>query len=186
MRRLRGWVFGLLLLVVGTASGPVQAASPASAATVVQSSVLGANTVQAQLLAYLARGDIAGAIAMYSLQTGRAAPAWLVDLQAACNVANQMAGRCQQVARFIHTAYGKLGQTPQYIAFRARGREDYIIFELANGKQVSVSRAGYHVAVKVGDMIHDAYTGPLGMKPSDYLSRLHGRQGIEWEMVSTP
>ena len=156
------------------------------AATVVQDSVLAANTVQVKLLAYLARGDIAGAITMYPLHTGRAAPTWLVDLQAAYNVASQTAGRCQQVARFIHTAYGKLGQTPQYIAFRARGSEDYIIFELANGKQVSVSRAGYHLAVKVGDMIHDAYTGPLGMKLSDYLSRLHARQGIDWEMVSTP
>ncbi|MFE8603174.1 hypothetical protein [Archangium violaceum] len=178
-------MFGILL-VVGAASGPVEAASPASAATVVEASVLGANTVQAQLLAYLARGDIAGAIAMYPLQTGRAAPAWLTDLQVAYSVANQVAGRCQQVARFIHTAYGKLGQTPQYIAFKTDETKPYMVFELANAKHASVSRTGYHVAVRVGDMIHDAYTGPLGMKLSDYLSRLHAQKGITWAVVSNP
>jgi plasmid stabilization system protein ParE len=178
-------VFGLLL-VVGAASAPVQAASPVSAARVVQASVLAANTVQLKVLAYLARGDIAGAIAMYQVHTGRAAPAWLMDLQVAYTVANQAAGRCQQVARLIHTAYSKLGQTPQYIAFRTDETKPYMVFELANAKDASVSRTGYHVAVRVGDVIHDAYTGPLGMKLSDYLSRLHAQNGITWEMVSTP
>ncbi|OJT19309.1 hypothetical protein BO221_38200 [Archangium sp. Cb G35] len=178
-------MFGLLL-VVGAASGPVQAASPMVAATVVQASVLAANTFQVKLLAYVARGDIAGAITMYQLHTGRAAPAWLVDLQAAYNVANQTAGRCQQVAQFIHTAYGKLGQTPQYIAFKTDETKPYMVFELANAKHASVSRTGYHVAVRVGDMIHDAYTGPFGMKLSDYLSRLHAQKGITWEVVSKP
>ncbi|MCY1082611.1 papain fold toxin domain-containing protein [Archangium lansingense] len=185
MRRLRVLVFGLLL-VAGAASAPVQAASPALAATLVQSSVLSADTTRVKLMAYLARGDIAGAIAMYEAHTGRVAPAWLMDLQGAYGVANQAAGRCQQVARIIHTAFLKLGQTPQYIAFKAREREDYIVFELANGKDAPVSRTGYHVAVRVGDMVHDAYTGPLGMTLSDYLSRLHARQGVVWEVVSTP
>ncbi|HYO71190.1 MAG TPA: hypothetical protein VEU33_34430 [Archangium sp.] len=178
-------MFGLLL-IAGAASGSVQAASPALAATVVQARVLGANTVQVQVLAYLARGDIAGAIAMYQLHTGRAAPAWLMDLQVAYNVANQEAGRCQQVARLIHTAYGKLGQAPQYIAFRTDETKPYMIFELVKAKDASVSRTGYHVAVRVGDMLHDAYTGPLGMKLSDYLSRLHAQNGITWEVVSKP
>jgi hypothetical protein len=185
MRRLRALVFGLLL-VAGAASGPGQAATPALAATVVQASVLSADSIQVKLLAYLARGDIAGAIAMYEVHTGRVAPAWLMDLQVAYGVANQAAGKCQQVARLIHTAFIKLGQTPQYIAFRAREREDYIVFELANGRDVPVSRTGYHVAVRIGDMIHDAYTGSPGMKLSDYLSRLHARQGVVWEVVSTP
>jgi hypothetical protein len=178
-------MFGLLL-VAGASSGPSQAASPALAATLVQASVLSADSLRVNLLAYLARGDIAGAIAMYEVHTGQAAPAWLMDLQLAYGVANQAAGRCQQVARIIHTAFIKLGQTPQYIAFKAREREDYIVFELANGTDAPVSRTGYHVAVRVGDMIHDAYTGPLGMQLSHYLSRLHARQGVVWEVVSTP
>ncbi|MFY0527889.1 papain fold toxin domain-containing protein [Archangium gephyra] len=184
MRRLRALVG--LLLVAGAASGPGQAATPGLAATVVQASVLSADSIHVKVLAYLARGDIAGAIAMYEVHTGRVAPAWLMDLQVAYGVANQAAGNCQQVARFIHTAFIKLGQTPQYIAFRTNTGRDYMVFELANGKSAPVSRTGYHVAVRVGDMIHDAYTGPLGMKLSDYLSRLHAREGVTWEAVLTP
>jgi hypothetical protein len=178
-------MFGLLL-VAGATSGPSQAAWPVSAATLVQSSVLSADSIRLRLLAYLARGDIAGAIAMYQVQTGQAAPAWLMDLQGVYGVANQAAGRCQQVARIIHTAFLKLGQTPQYIAFRTDENKPYMVFELANGKDASVSRTGYHGAVRVGDMIHDAYTGPLGMKLSDYLSRLHAQKGVALEVVSTP
>jgi hypothetical protein len=175
-----------LLLWAGVVAGPAQATSPSSAASLIQASVLGADSIRFKLLAYLARGDIPGAIAMYEAHTGKAAPAWLMDLQVAYSVANQAAGKCQQVARFIHTAFSKLGQTPQYIAFRAREREDYMVFELASGKDAPVSRSGYHVAVRVGDVVHDAYTGPLGMKLSDYLSRLHALQGVVWEEVSAP
>jgi hypothetical protein len=151
-----------------------------------QATVLSADSIQVKLLAYLARGDIAGAIAMYEAHTGRVAPAWLTDLQVAYGVANQAVGRCQQVARIIHTAFTRLGQTPQYVAFKTNEGRDYMVFELANGKNASVSHTGYHVAAKVGDLVYDAYTGPLGMRLSDYLSRLHARAGITWEVVSKP
>lgn len=185
MRRLRALVFGLLL-VAGAASGPGQAATPGLAATVVQASVLSADSIRVKVLAYLARGDIAGAIAMYEVHTGRVAPAWLMDLQVAYGVANQAAGNCQQVARFIHTAFIKLGQTPQYIAFRTDEKRPYMVFDLLNGKSPSVSRNGYHVAVRAGDLIYDAYTGPVGMKLSDYLSRLHAQYPVVWEVVVSP
>lgn len=185
MRGLRALVFGLLL-VAGAASGPSQAAPPASAATLVQASVLSADSIRLKLLAYLARGDIAGAIVMYQVHTGKVAPTWLMDLQAAYGVANQAAGRCQQVARIIHTAFIKLGQTPQYIAFRTKGDEEFMVFELASGRSAPVSRNAYHVAVRVGDLIYDAYTGPLGMKLADYLPCLHARQGVTWKLVSNP
>ncbi|WP_375768600.1 hypothetical protein NR798_44130 [Archangium gephyra] len=185
MRRLRVLVFGLLLLA-GAASGPGQAASPALAATVVQASVLSADSIRFKLVTYLARGDIAGAIVMYEAHTGQAAPAWLMDLQVAYSVANQAAGRCQQVARLIHTAFGKLGQTPQYIAFRTDETKPFMVFELVNGKSPSVSHNAYHVAVRAGDLIYDAYTGPLGMKLSDYLSRLHAQYPVVWEVVVSP
>jgi hypothetical protein len=61
-----------------------------------------------------------------------------------------------------------------------------MVFELANGKDAPVSRTGYHVAVRLGDLVHDAYTGPLGMKLSDYLSRLHSQKGVTWEVVLEP
>ena len=175
-----------LLLLAGVVSGPAQAASPSSVASLVHASLLGADSIRVKLLAYLARGDIPGAIAMYEAHTGKVAPAWLMDLQVAYSVANQAAGKCQQVARIISTAFSKLGQTPQYIAFKAKGAEEFMVFELASGKSAPVSRNAYHVAVRVGDLIYDAYTGPLGMKLADYLPRLHARQGVTWEMVSQP
>jgi len=176
-----------LLLMVGVVSGPVQAAPPASVVTLTQSSLLGiAESTRLKLLSYLAQGDIVGAIAYYEIQTGHQAPAWLRNLQVAYSVTNQAAGKCQEVARTLHTAFTRLNQTPQYVAFRAKNREEFMVFELASGKSASVSRNGYHVAVRVGDVIHDAYTGPLGMKLSDYLSRLYARQGVVWEEVSTP
>ncbi|MFL5350995.1 hypothetical protein, partial [Archangium sp.] len=134
----------------------------------------------------LVRGDIAGAIALYEAETGQAAPAWLMELQGAYSVANQQAGKCQQVARIIHTAFGKLGQTPQFVAFTTSRQTPYMVFELTSGKTASISHTGYHVAVRLGDLIYDAYTGPLGMKLSDYLSRAHTQQALVWEVVSTP
>jgi hypothetical protein len=186
MRVLRA-VVPWFLLMVGLVSGPVRAAPPSAVVTLTQPSLLAiAESTRLKLLSYLAQGDVVGAIGYYELQTGNPAPVWLRNLQVAYSVANQTAGKCQEVARTIHAAFMKLGQTPQYIAFRARGREDFLVFELASGKDASVSRNGYHVAVRVGDMIHDAYTGPLGMKFSDYLSRLQALQGVIWEEVSTP
>jgi hypothetical protein len=181
----RAWVPGLLL-VVGLVSGSVRAATPSSALTVVQASLLSADSIQVKLMAYLARGDIAGALSLYEAETGHEPPVWLRDLQWAYSVASQAVGKCQQVARIIHTASTKLGQTPQYIAFKANEGEEYVVFELGNGKDAPVSRTGYHVAVRLEDFIYDAYTGPLGMKLSDYLCRLHARQGVTWKEVSAP
>jgi hypothetical protein len=186
MRVLRA-VVPWLLLAVGLVSGPVGAAPPSSVITWTQSSLLGiAESTRLKLLSYLAQGDIAGAIAYYEIQTGHQAPDWLRNLQVAYSVTNQAAGQCQQVARTLHTAFTKLNQAPQYIAFRANQKEQYMIFELANGKQAPVSRTGYHVAVRLGDLIYDAYTGPVGMKLSDYASRIHARLGVSWEVVPKP
>ncbi|ATB29306.1 hypothetical protein MEBOL_002755 [Melittangium boletus DSM 14713] len=183
---VRGWMLGLLLLVA-VAGTPARAGFPPSVAGLTQRSVLaGADSLQLKLWAYLARGDIAGALVMYEAQTGQAPPAWLLELQSAYVVANQVAGRCQQVARTIHTAFDKLGRAPEYIAFKTNQQHPYMVFDLGNGKQASVTRNGYHVAVKLGDLIYDAYTGPLGMRLSDYLSRLHAKQGVIWEQVKTP
>lgn len=143
-------------------------------------------STRARLLAALARGDISAAIVAYEADTGRPAPAWLTNLQTAYSAANQVAGKCQEVARTLYTAYDRLGQKPEYIAFRARGQIDYMTFDLLNGKNAPVTRTGYHVAIKSGDMIHDAYTGPLGMKLSDYLARLHALKGVEWQIVTSP
>jgi len=186
MRVLRA-VGRWLLLIVGLVSGSVVAAPPSSVITWTQSSLLGiTESTRLKLLSYLAQGDIAGAIAYYEIHTGHQAPAWLRELQVAYSVTNQAAGQCQQVARTLHTAFTKLNQTPQYVAFTTDEKKPYMVFELGTGKHASVSHTGYHVAVRLGDLIYDAYTGPLGMKLADYLSRLHAQKGISWEVVSKP
>ena len=163
-----------------------RAVSPAVPLEVLTASVLSADSPRVKVMACLARGDIAGAIAMYEVSTGRSAPAWLMDLQAAYGVASQTVGRCQEVARVIHTAFLKLDQSPQFIAFRANKAPAYMVFDLASGRNVPVAHSGYHVAVRMGDMVFDAYTGPMGMQLADYLSRLHVQQGFTWERVLTP
>ena len=184
MRLLRGVMWGVLIW--GMVSSPSWAASPSAVLKPVQSIVLAASSIQFKAFAYLARGDIAGAIVLYETETGHPAPAWLTELQAAYGIANQAVGRCQQVARSIHAAFSQLEKTPQYIAFKTKGDEAFMVFEFESGKQASVSLNGYHVAVKLGDMIYDAYTGPLGMKMADYLSRLHAIQGVTSEVVTAP
>ena len=185
MRSSRWVGLGLLWMMVATSSAS-WAEEPVRVLPRVRASLLAANSIQFKLMAYLASGDIAGAIAMYETETGGPAPSWLTQLQGAYALTNQAAGSCQQVARVIHTAFLKLGQAPQYIAFKVKGDEEFMVFELMSGRNAPVSQNGYHVAVRLGDLIYDAYTGPLGMKLTDYLSRLHAVRGVTWTQVVEP
>ncbi len=176
-----------LLLAAGTISEPSRAASPSSAVLLTQAGLLGvSDSIRLKLLASLARGDIAGAIVMYEAQTGQAAPVWLLDLQVAYSVASQNVGRCQEVARIIHTAFTRLGQNPQYVAIRALDKKNYITVDLADGKVPTLTRNGYHVIVKLEDIVYDAYTGSAGMKLTQYLSQLHAEAGVTWQVVAAP
>ncbi len=173
-------------MVIGLVSGPARAATPSTAVSWIQPGLLSASTIQTRLLACLARGDIVGAIAMYEAETGRVAPVWLRNLEVAYSAASQTAGRCQQVARILHTAFTRLGQKPEYVAIRALEKREYMVFDMPNGKSPGITQNGYHVIVRVEDMVYDAYTGPLGMKSADYLSRLHAEMGFAWKVVSEP
>jgi hypothetical protein len=143
-------------------------------------------STRAKVLAALARGDVPGAIAAYEVHVGQRAPEWLRALQTAYSAKSQEVGRCQDVARIIHEAYSKLGRAPEFIAIRANANHDFITFDSPGGKVQTLTRTGYHVVVRAGDIIHDAYTGPAGMKMSDYLARLNAIDGISWKIVSSP
>ena len=97
-------------------------------------------STRARLLVHLTQGDIAGAIAMYEAHTGQQAPVWLRGLQVAYSAASQVPGKCQEVSRMIHTAFSNLGKSPEFVAFK--GKNDYMMFEFASGKQVPVTRTG--------------------------------------------
>jgi hypothetical protein len=43
-------------------------------------------------------------------------------------------------------------------------------------QSASITRNGYDVVVRLGELVHDAYTGPMGMKLT----------GVTWEVVATP
>lgn len=143
-------------------------------------------STRAKILAALARGDVAGAITAYQVHVGQRAPEWLRALQTAYSAKSQEVGRCQEVARILHTAYSNLGQSPQFIAFRARANADYITFDAPSGKIQTLTHTGYHAAIQTGEVIRDAFTGPVGLKLTDYLARLHAIEGVTWQIVKNP
>jgi hypothetical protein len=59
-------------------------------------------------------------------------------------------------------------------------------FNLADGTSPPITRNGYHVVVRVGDRIYDAFTGPAGMTVAEYMARLQARYGFDWSVVATP
>src|SRR5262245_12072831 len=119
----------------------------------------------------LAAGDIAGAGEYYLLATGATQlPRWMVALQRAFDAANRVAGPCEKVADDILEGFKRLGQNPTLVRFTTTvnsGAGGRISFDLEDGTNVQVSIAGYHVAVRCGERIYDAFTGPTGMLLAD-------------------
>ncbi len=107
------WALGLIFYLLAKPAG----AGPLSSVQEVILTIT--ESTRAKLVACFARGDIAGAVTMYEAHTGRVAPDWLRNLQGAYRVASQIPGKCQEVARIIHTAFSNLGRSPEYIAFRS-------------------------------------------------------------------
>ena len=143
-------------------------------------------STRAKVLAALARGDVPGAIAAYEVHVGSKAPEWLRALQTAYSVKSQEVGKCQEVARVLHEAYSKLGKVPEFIAIQANNARQYLAFDMPNGKVSYLTKNGYHAAVRVGDLIYDAFTGPLGMKQTEYFTRLKAPEGFAWKVVTSP
>jgi hypothetical protein len=105
--------------------------------------------------------------------------------QAAFNVANLTVGPCRQVAGDIHAAFTRFGASAEYVAFKARNY-NYMSFDLPDGTSPAITQSGYHVVVRVGDRLYDAFTGPAGLTMPDYMVRLHARYGYEWSGVAKP
>ncbi|MCY1083214.1 hypothetical protein [Archangium lansingense] len=137
-------LFGFLVLLATTAAaaGPVAQHSAARVQQLymaqaftqplrISQSVLQAtDTVRAQMLAMLARGEIQKAIALYQLETGRQAiPQWLRLLELAFVAENRRPGPCIEVARRISMAFQQLGGKPEFIRFTSQGSK-YIAFEM--------------------------------------------------------
>jgi hypothetical protein len=152
----------------------------------------GDESIRARLKSCLLMGDLNCVVDQYLLlkDIGRV-PGWLVAFQNAFAVANRKAGECEKVAKTIHEGLTRLGQSPEYMRFTIRGPAKVMGFdEVSNGvllKTHQLSTRAYHVAVRLGDKVIDAYTGPAGLPLSEYMARLNTSPGskILEEVVQT-
>jgi len=55
---------------------------------------------------------------------------------------------------------------------------EYILFKMPDGRDLNVSRNGYHVLVRMNGRAYDAYTGAAGMPWAEYVRRLGARSDI--------
>jgi hypothetical protein len=97
-----GWFLVLCVMVPQGAHG----SPPGIIALQVQGMT---DTARAQVLAHLARGDVAQAIHAYEVATGLKAPLWLTGFKAAFDASKQVPGACQEVARSIHAVFTYTG-----------------------------------------------------------------------------
>src|SRR6218665_2662313 len=172
-------VRGLLLAIV-LCPAPVLASPATGPARQVLHAVLQMpDSLRARVLAALARGDIAGAISLWELETGKNAPQWLLAFQSAFSTANQRAGPCIQVARDVFEGFKRLGAKPSYIEFVTKGSNRFdrvIAFELRDGdpsSTIQISENALHYAVQVENRLYDAMTGPVGLSLAEYMNRLN-------------
>ena len=160
-------------------------AMPAEAqvASIVQSTTVaqvppGTDSEKAHILALLLKGDIEGAISYWGVaHVGQQTPAWLLALRTSYEASRQVAGKCQDVARSIHTAITHLGGKAQFVELTTLDRREaaYILFRMNDGRMRNVSQNGYHVVVRINDWAYDAYTGPTGLPWRQYISRLEAQ-----------
>jgi hypothetical protein len=143
------------------------------------------NSYEANIRNLLLAGKVADALSYAREHSGRV-PAYLRQYAAAFDAANRAVGRCQEVARSIHGALSRLAGKPEYVAIRSKW--DHPVFRMMDGTDQTLSHTGYHVVVRVGDKAYDAYTGSMGMKLADYLSRVAVPPGfrIETMVVGKP
>jgi hypothetical protein len=147
----------------------------------------GTDSQRAHILSLLAKGEVDQAMAYWVVATGKEAPRWLLALKTSYDASKQIAGKCQDVAHGIHHAFTQLGAKPQLLELTTANRKDihYIVFRMLNGKDVNISKNGYHVVVRLGDRAYDAYTGPAGMPWNEYMSRIGARGGIVAKVVES-
>ncbi|HYO57912.1 hypothetical protein [Archangium sp.] len=148
------------------------------------------STLKARMLAAIARGELAGAIALWELEMGRRAPQWLTEFQAAFNVVNQRAGPCAEVAKSVFEGFKRLGEKPAYVRFTSTGSvrgANLIAWERRAGEPLStiqVSENSVHFAVQIKDRLYDAMTGPTGLTVTEYMKRLKSPGDLSMQVVS--
>ena len=148
------------------------------------------DSARAQVLAHLARGELAKAVQAYEIATGLKAPLWLTGFKAAFDASKQVPGVCQEVARSIHAVFTRLGGKPEYVELTTRVANErvdfHIVFRLTNGRDARVADTGLHVLVRMSGRAYDAYTGASGLPWAEYMSRLGAQVPIIEKVVESP
>ena len=173
-------VTGIFLMIALLWGGGADAQGALPVGRVVAGQVLAADTVRGEVLKRLAEGRVADALEYWALATGQEAPAWLLATRTAYDASKQVAGACQGVAQSLHTAFTHLGGRPEFVELRnvQRLRFPYISFKMVDGRDMRLTTNGYHVVVRMGGRVYDAYTGAAGMPWAEYLSRLGTRSEL--------
>jgi hypothetical protein len=112
-------------------------------------------------------------------------PKWFEVFKRAFDGSMREIGKCQEVARSISDFFKRIGGKPEFVAFKAKNW-DYLTLDLPDGSNVAVTQNGYHVVVRLGARIYDAFTGPAGMEAQVYMSRLRAPFGYATEVVTQP
>jgi hypothetical protein len=125
------------------------------------------------------------------LPRGLNAPLWLTGFKAVFDTSKQVPGACQGVARTIHAAFTQLGGQPEYVRLttvmdETGRRAGFMVFKMADGRDLRMSERGFHVVVRMKDRIYDAFTGAGGLPWQEYMSRLGAMTPIMDEVVSAP
>jgi RHS repeat-associated protein len=140
------------------------------------------DSIKIKMLAMIARGDIAGAIAYHQLHTGRATiPKALQAMQSAFAAANRVAGQCQQVAKDIYSGFHYLGTKPEYLRITST-EGDFLSWQ----GRTMVSNNNFHVAVRQGGRIYDAFTGPAGMTEAEYIATMMHEGRLLFTVILSP
>jgi hypothetical protein len=148
-------------------------------------------SARARFLVMLGQGSLRSALEAWEVHTGRAAPRAAWAMQSAFQKANQVAGACIRVARSIHEGFKSLGIQPAIVRFKPPNETEWLGWEMNAGvpqSTIQISNTGIHIAVKVGERVYDAFTGPSGMPLEEYLKRLcaHGGQPVMQLLENLP
>ncbi|HLL00250.1 MAG TPA: hypothetical protein VK539_06660 [Myxococcaceae bacterium] len=140
------------------------------------------DSLRLKLLAALARGDTAGAIALWQAESGaQTVPKSLQSFQAAFNTVNRVAGPCVRVAKDIYEGFSFLGGQSQYVRISSTGG-NYLSWQ----SRILMSDNNSHTAVRHGAKIYDAFTGPAGMSEAEYVKQLHYAGALVLKTVTMP
>ncbi len=76
--------------------------------------------------------------------------------------------QCDKLAQETFDLFKSINANPQMIRIADKAGAQFFI----DSKGVTFAQSGFHQAVRVGDMVFDALTGPAGMQYSQYINML--------------